>query len=180
MRASRVFVWLYALALIAIGVGSAVYHASLSFAGQTADVAGMYLLGTFILLYNAARAWRIAPQRIVVFYVSLNAALITLLVLKPALRRYLFAALILSAIAIELRGRVSSRGRADTRFFVAALATIVFGFALWTLDFTGTLCAPASLMQGHGVWHLSGAVSAVLLFLYYWSEERAPEPLPAE
>jgi hypothetical protein len=38
--------------VILIGLGSWFYHASLAFVGQGFDVAGMYLLGTFMVLYG--------------------------------------------------------------------------------------------------------------------------------
>ena len=42
--------YVYAVLLGLIGIGSAYYHARLDFIGQTIDVAGMYLLVTFVLL----------------------------------------------------------------------------------------------------------------------------------
>jgi hypothetical protein len=43
-------------------------------------------------------------------------------------------------------------------------------FTIWNLDQHGTLCTPDSLFQGHAVWHLLGATSLWLTFLYYRSE----------
>src|SRR3990167_5136260 len=40
----------YAVVLALIGLGSAYYHAKLTFVGQTIDVMGMYFLITFALL----------------------------------------------------------------------------------------------------------------------------------
>ena len=50
---------LYGCALVAIGLGSYFYHATLTFAGQVCDMSGMYLLITFALLYGVARITRI-------------------------------------------------------------------------------------------------------------------------
>ena len=43
---------LYGYALVAVGLGSYFYHASLTFAGQVCDMSGMYFLITFALLYK--------------------------------------------------------------------------------------------------------------------------------
>ena len=50
---------LYGCALVAIGLGSYFYHATLTFAGQVCDMSGMYLLITFALFYGVARITRI-------------------------------------------------------------------------------------------------------------------------
>ena len=46
---------LFALAVALVGVGTMFYHASLTFVGQTMDVLGMYLVATYVVLYNSAR-----------------------------------------------------------------------------------------------------------------------------
>jgi len=46
---------MYGYALVATGLGSYFYHASLTFAGQVADMTGMYLVITFALLYCTGR-----------------------------------------------------------------------------------------------------------------------------
>jgi Ceramidase len=170
MSSTRVYPRLYALALLAIGVGSAWFHASLTFAGQTADVAGMYLLATFIVLYNWGRVKPMGAPLIATLYVALNFALIALLITHPAYRRYAFAALIACGLALELRVRATTVLRAESRLLVAALAAIAVGFAFWSLDITHRLCRPESIFQGHGVWHICGAISALLLARYYASE----------
>jgi dihydroceramidase len=161
---------LYGTALILIGFGSGFYHASLSFAGQFADVFGMYLLGTFILLYNLARLGRVAERGIAAPYVALNAVLALLLYTLPEIRRYAFALLLIVALALEFRARKRSGAMAEGRFLRMALGAIAVGFAIWIGDITRTVCAPTSLVQGHAVWHVAGAVSAWCLYRYYRSE----------
>lgn len=170
MLNAPVYTLLYSTSLAAIGLGSAFYHASLTFAGQTADVAGMYLLATFLLLYNAGRLRTMSPRRTAALYVGINGALITLLIVAPALRRYAFGAMIVCAIALELRVLAATTGRANARLFAAALVAIAVGFAFWILDITHVICRPTSMFQGHAVWHICGAIAAVLVYLYYVSE----------
>ncbi|MBI5565337.1 MAG: ceramidase domain-containing protein [Chloroflexi bacterium] len=51
----RSYTLILALACVGIGLGSWLYHASLSFVGQWLDVMSMYLLGVFMVLYAARR-----------------------------------------------------------------------------------------------------------------------------
>jgi hypothetical protein len=161
---------LYAAALLLIAVGSGFYHASLTFAGQFFDVFGMYLLGTFILLYNLARLRRIPEASITAIHLLLNAALAVLLYTLPEIRRYAFAALLIAALWLELSARRRRGRRAEGRTLWLALASIAIGFAVWILDITRTLCEKASVAQGHAIWHVAGALSAWWLYRYYRSE----------
>jgi hypothetical protein len=170
LRANPTYGALYAAALILIGLGSAFYHASLTFAGQFMDVFGMYLLGTFILLYNLSRLRPIAPSAFSAIYVILNLVLAIGLYAVPGLRRYAFAVLLIAAVWLELRVRRRSRATSDSRFLWIALIAIGAGFVIWILDITRTVCAPTGIVQGHAVWHVAGALAAWCVFRYYRSE----------
>jgi len=53
------------------------------------------------------------------------------------------------------------------------LAVTLFGacFGIWLLSHNGgVLCDPDSWLQGHGLWHLGGAATALLLYFYMRSE----------
>lgn len=169
LRSGWIYPSIYSTALVLIGLGSAFYHASLTFVGQTADVLGMYLLGTSILIYNWHRLRALRPATAVTTFLVGNAALLALLVELPGLRRYAFAAIILGALTLEWRIRTVRRRGPNTRLFLMAVSAIAVGFAIWILDITKVACAPQSVVQGHAVWHLLGATSAYLLYLFYVS-----------
>lgn len=166
----RSFQLIYVVALALIGFGSAFYHASLTFTGQFFDVFGMYLLATFILTYNVNRLQRLSDHAAIALYTTSNVLLAGLLVTVPALRRYLFAALLLAALALEYAIRRRSTVPMDRRLILGAVASLGIAFGIWVLDITRTACSPASLLQGHALWHLGGALSAWLIYLYYRSE----------
>lgn len=158
---------LYAAALILIGLGSAFYHASLTFAGQFLDVFGMYLLATFILLMNLSRTRDIAASAAISAYVALNGALAASLLLFPAARRFLFALVLLLALICEPTFRRSSGAHTSKKYLIRALAAISLGFLVWVADITRTFCSPPSLIQGHAIWHILGAAATWELYKFY-------------
>lgn len=164
-RAARRF----AVAAALVGLGSAFFHASLTFWGQTADVLGMYLVATFLLLESVARRRRWSARQHDALFWGGNAVLLVVLIGVPALRRYLFAALVGAILWSEWRNLRVRRGTnsaspTGSTTLAAAVGVLGVGFAVWVLDLTHVLCAPNSPWQGHAVWHLCGAVSTWLAY----------------
>ena len=187
----RVYGFVYVFAVMLIGLGSWFYHASLTFVGQWFDVMGMYLLGTFMVLYNVARLsvspWVTHPhasrqgigmprprmmsgRTFALSYVLFNLALAISLIVVPELRRYLFGGLLVVTIALEVVIRRRSVTQIRAGYFIAALLIYLLAQFIWTLDLNHIVCDPAGLLQGHAVWHALTALSAGLLYLYYRSE----------
>ncbi len=158
--------WRFACAVFVVGVGSAFFHASLTFWGQTIDVLGMYLVATFLLLDSLSRSRRWSAVNQNVLYVGGNAALLALLAGLPSLRRYAFAALVLAILWSEWTHRHRGIVTAPRRALAAAVGVLAFGFGVWILDITRVVCAPDSVWQGHALWHVSGALSAWLAYRY--------------
>jgi len=158
---------------IVIGVGSFLLHATLTLWGQFADVVGMYLLSGFMLAY-AAQRWRgLSNASAIALYLAICAVLIGVLWVMPEVRRWLFAVVLLIAIALELGLARPKRRDVDVRWYGLGLLANAVAFGIWILDNTQTLCAPGSLLQGHAVWHLLGAAAVYCNYLYYRSERPA-------
>ena len=161
------------LAAIITGVGSVLLHATLTLWGQFFDVLGMYLVSAFFLIYAIAK-WRgIADRRAMAYYALLCIVLVAILYALPEVRRWLFAVILLAAIVLELVFARPLRPHVRTGYYVAGLVANIVAFTIWNLDQRGQLCSPDSLMQGHAVWHLLGAVALWFAFLYYRSERPA-------
>ena len=169
-RPPRAHSMVYGLAVTAIGAGSFFYHASLTFTGQWFDLMGMYLLATFIALYNLSRLRPLGGLVFATAYVVLNTILGIVLAVNPAIRIRLFSGLIWIGLALEVIILLTHRPNIKTRYFIASLVAFIVAYIIWTLDENGTLCAPASLVQGHAIWHVLTALAAGLLFVYYRSE----------
>ncbi len=175
-NARRAYPPLFVVALLVIGLGSAFYHAQLSYKGQFIDVLGMYFIATFALIYSIDRVRGLSAATVVSAYLGSNLMLAAMLWWVPVIRRVAFGLLIGGVILVELIG--SQRSRAATvggdvgkmqsaRLLWSAVAVLGVAFIVWVLDYERILCSPQSLIQGHAVWHILGAVSAWLLYRYY-------------
>ena len=158
---------IYGYALMATGLGSYFYHASLTFAGQVADMTGMYLVITFALLHCIGVA---RGRSAVTAYVLGNAGLMWFQVSYPDVRRYVFGLLVLSVLWLENRTR-----RTNRKWLWRGAAALGLGFVFWVLDITHVVCAPGSIVQGHAAWHVLGALAGWFLFRFYWSGSGAEE-----
>ncbi len=166
-------IW-FGLTAIFVGLGSVLLHATLTLWGQFFDVMGMYLTSGFMLV-SALAKWRtLSARHAVLLYILVVGGLLTILYLVPEVRRSLFAVVLIAAITVELLLARPRRTGVNTSYYFAGIATKAVAFAIWNADQHGLICAPASLFQGHAIWHLLGATSLWLTFLYYRSE-RAPD-----
>ena len=161
---------LFAFALGVVGIGSFAFHARLTFYTQFADVFGMYLIATFILIYNLERFRRVKPIVLIAGYLALNAVLATSLYFIPSLRRYVFAGVIIGALLLDGLYRRKNKLTADTGQLLTAIGLLTLGFIIWIADITRIVCSPHSWLQGHAIWHLLGAAASWYVYSYYRSE----------
>jgi len=153
---------LFAFTLTFVGIGSAYYHATLSFTGQFFDVLGMYLVATLALIMSIDKVRRLRASTMIVAYLIVNVLLSVILYRAPEFRRWIFGFLLLGIIAAELKDRAR-----EGRYLIKAIVIMAVAFVIWIVDFARIACAPASFFQGHAIWHILGAVAAWYLYLHY-------------
>jgi dihydroceramidase len=88
----------------------------------------------------------------------------------PDTRRYAFAIVLVIALIFEYYFRVKDKPKIDARLLRIGVGLLAGAYIIWILDNTRTICFENSLLQGHAIWHLLGAVSVVFLHKYYLSE----------
>jgi Ceramidase len=151
-------------------------HATQSAAGGHLDLLSMYLFASFAVAYATMRWLRGGIGVLVATFVGGVAfcELVSLWGVKPPVVVHpgnaAFALLLVVATALEALIMRRSEGHAQRKYAYASLALILTAFGIWN----GTkerLCDPHSLIQGHAIWHILGAVAAYFLYRYYASEE---------
>jgi dihydroceramidase len=169
-RMPRVYSVIMGLSIVIIGVGSAFYHASLTFVGQFFDVFGMFLLAAFMLVYAWERIWNLRCAVTLSLYLGLNLFLSWLQFAIPDTRRYAFAIVLIAALLFEYYFRLKTKPQIDVRPLSLGIGLLTLAYFIWILDNTRLVCLETSLLQGHAVWHILGAVSVFFLHRYYVSE----------
>jgi Ceramidase len=162
--------------VVLLGPGSAAMHATQSALGGHLDLLSMYLVAAFAAAYAATRWARGDAPLLAALFIGGVACcefvgswpLRLPVVNHPG--NAAFGLLLAGATAIEVLILRRGETRARRAYAYASLAAILTAFAIWNATKTW-LCDPDSLIQGHAIWHLLGAVSAYFLYRYYASEE---------
>jgi hypothetical protein len=180
----RVFARFLGAALVALGVASGVYHASLLPGWRTVDVAMMgwttaaiSLLGLFSLRNHVAFLRRLLPENpatqstlsIVAGALAITAAVfrndVRIAGIKPFDSTYMtvvgvtFIFLLLAGSLI-----VVARARATARLVLLAM-TVATAVICQLLDHPGLcFCRPESPLQAHAVWHGLMALAALMTY----------------
>lgn len=161
---------LMGMSVVIIGLGSGFYHASLTFIGQFTDVLGMFLLAAFMLVYAWERIYNLQPRQTLFIYLVINLGLTWLQIAVPETRRYVFALVLIVALIFEALYRRQARPQIVAKHIHLGVGLLTLAYIIWILDHTHLVCFENSLLQGHALWHLLGAVSVWFLHRYYGSE----------
>ncbi len=174
------------LSFIYLGIGSFLYHASLSKVMQRWDMAGTYaamisivtigFFYLFVLLFNQKKNWSIKPA--LVLFVLLGIAADYLMYLYKWKIDSTLAMLSLIGLMVLTIGIIRFLRGNKSNVLLAIFAFISMGIAytIWVLDVKKILCAPDSPLQGHAIWHILTGLSLFLMYQYY----RSIEPLDYE
>lgn len=190
MAADPYYPRLYGALGVFLGVGSFAFHGTMRAWGGAADLVSMYAYVAFMVAYDLARIgeWR-RPRFSTVFAALTAVPSLALVVVRPEYGKWLFAALVGAALVIEVAVSVPALrpwaprpiDPARRPWFWAGLASFAAANAVWNVSHTGgPWCEPASLLQGHALWHLLSALAVWCFYLYFLSERTVRSEAAAE
>jgi hypothetical protein len=171
---------LYGVACIYLGVGSGIFHASLTRWGQQLDVAAMYSPLVVLVAIHWAR-WlprvRLGRRALPAWPVFALVAVVTsalLYVYKWELSsKRVMVTLILLIWAGCVLDAVTGRFSLRWRWLVVAFFSLLTAYAFRQADVAGRFTGPDAWMQGHAIWHLLTGVTLGAMVLFYRTEGRA-------
>lgn len=162
---------LMGICFVYLSVGSAFFHASLTYAGQRVDMNGTYgimltLIG--IALYHVFHKITLTPVQKYVWILSL--VLVIGLFLEVALRvssSQLVPALILFLNGLMVVHYFQFRKERSIMLVIISFVLIVIAIKIRTLDVQKVGCDPNSIVQGHALWHLLTALSSFCSYSFF-------------
>jgi hypothetical protein len=161
-------------AMFIVGLSSLIYHASLNFYTQIFDFFGMYTFCVLLIMFNLSRVkkWPEPPKAFRWFWIwTIVLTIVTTVCLMISIhfpiQIFVFGCII-AILVTELKATAPSR-----KYFWLTLVSIFSAAVFSALDASRVLCNPENhLFQGHGVWHILGAVALFFSFKHYQQFEK--------
>lgn len=169
---------LFGVACFSLGIGSGLFHASLTRWAQQLDVGTMYAPLVVLVAIHwarwipgvtvAKRFWRTWPLfAAVAIAVSLALYIYKWQLSSTNVMLTLLGIIWAGMIADALFGSFKSRHRWAGLAFV----TLAASFTIRQLDVAGRLTGPDAWYQGHAFWHLGTAITLGCMAIYYRVEQ---------
>jgi len=175
---------LMGIACCYLGIGSGLFHASLTRWGQQLDVGAMYAPLLVCIAINLGRylprVWRLSANVSLPVWSVLVASVVLIAALLYHYKWSMSSSLvlplhILTVIAFAIADSIPfSRGlhrsRLQKRWLLIAFVSLALAITFWQLDVAGRFGTPDTFLQGHALWHLLTAASLGAMYMYYRSE----------
>ena len=162
---------LMGVCFIYLSFGSAFFHASLTWAGQRADMNGTYSItltlvgiGLYHVLHRinfseqAKKIWIIVMVVIILSFYQVH-LLISSSILVPVLILLMLLLIVINYFQFP-KQRYLSLG-------VLSLVLIIIAVKIRTMDVQKINCDPHSFYQGHSVWHLLTGLSSFCNYAFF-------------
>ena len=162
---------LMGICFIYLSIGSAFFHASLTWTGQRVDMNGTYSISIALLciaLYHVfykavfsaqAKKWLIGIVSLLILSFYQIHLLISSSILLPVF--------ILSTWLLIGINYVQFRKNRSLLLAVSSLLLILVALKIRALDVQKVGCDPHSLYQGHSVWHLLAGLSSFCSYAFF-------------
>lgn len=167
-----------------LGLGSGLFHASLTRWGQQLDVGAMYAPLLVCIAINLGRylprAWRLNTGITLPIWKVLVASVVLIAALLYHYKWSMSSSLvlplhILTVIAFAIADSIPlprglHRSTLQKRWLLIAFVSLSLAITFRQLDVAGRFGTPDTLFQGHALWHLLTAASLGTMYVYYRSE----------
>lgn len=169
-------------ALVFQGVGSMYFHGGLTSWGSALDALSMFAIAGLLLVTQAHRLGWVPVRRVVGGWLAVLTAGAVVSVVSPSLVAGAVFMLFLGILSTEVL--LTRRGRSPSAaLFRLGVVVHVSAVAVWFFSAAEglPLCAPHSVWQGHGLWHVLTAISVSLTVLHVmrnlalWGASRAAD-----
>lgn len=157
---------LFWLSCAALGVGSFLFHASVTLAFRWLDVAAMYAALVALAVVAASTVIRVRPfSRWIAIAVIADVALAVFKWhLSTTAVMAVLGGIVVVAIVVTL-----PRAAAGRAYALLSAAALIVGVVARQLDEARVICAPDGVFQGHALWHLLTAAALYWAYRYFES-----------
>jgi hypothetical protein len=154
----RLVRWGFIVGMVATGIGSFLYHGPQTSGSQFSHDITFLVTVVILAIANLGAGLRWSPSTVWTVIAVLSFATVVALVISPGVTNVITGVVVLLLVMGDLS--VRRAGTVSRPWFVGALTTLGLALAFLVLGRTGNLlCDPESALQGHGMWHVLGAVS---------------------
>ncbi len=160
----------FGAACCCLGIGSGLFHASLTRLGQQLDVAAMYPPLMVIIAVGIGRWIPALRSWLLLALVALASGLLFYFKWSMA-SSVVLCSLVGSVTTLTLLARFCSSQKLDGRWLVASSAALVAAVFCRQLDIAARRSSPDAWAQGHALWHVLTALSLGCVYAYYRSEK---------
>lgn len=179
----RAYPWtgaFYGLSCVYLGIGSGIFHASLTRWGQQLDVAAMYSTLVAAIAIALGRLWPTGPSGRPTWPIWIALAIVVnvlLYVYKWSMSSgVVLPTLIATVLAFGIWDCYARRSEVQVRWLVAGFASQAVAVACRGLDRIEPLSSPEVWLKGHALWHCFSAGALACLYAYIRAERRVYPP----
>lgn len=166
----------FGLSCVYLGIGSGIFHASLTHWGQQLDVASMYSTLVALIAINLGRHWRtLGGWPLWPVWTALAIAVdVYLYIYKWSMSSgKVLPGLILTVLLFGVWDCLARRMQVPVRWLLGGFFTLLAAVASRGLDLIPPLSSPEIWLKGHAIWHCFTAASLACMYAYFRTERRA-------
>ena len=162
LKEKRIFPKMLGISTLILGVGSLVFHATMTHLGATLDWLGMYLVILTFLLWSLNEYKKLSERQNIILLLTLGLFFTTISFFQMTWGREIFGGILLLTLLLNIKSFKKRKQKA--KYYALGIITFFLAFGLHQLDEKRIICSPNSLFQLHSFWHF---FIALAIYFYY-------------